>query len=135
MADAGPLRWPRHGVGHQTRQASPARSPAGGGTLPQTQRQPSMSAAVPGSSAIGGDSGRNGQRCLSPAEQRVARELMGGASNRDIAARLFISERTVESHLASMRRKAGQRTTRHLLAWLLANPQDGAEEAPLHRPG
>ena len=43
-------------------------------------------------------------------EIEVLRELVGGASNKEIAARLFISESTAKSHIASMLQKTGFRS-------------------------
>ncbi len=55
---------------------------------------------------------------LTPAEQRVAEMVGSGRSNRDVAARLFISSKTVEATLARVYRKLGIRTraelTQHL---------------------
>lgn len=51
---------------------------------------------------------------LSPREQQVRDLLAGGATNRDIAAALFLSPRTVEHHAAAVLRKLG--TTRARLA-------------------
>ncbi|MGV9270821.1 helix-turn-helix transcriptional regulator [Kitasatospora sp. NPDC003701] len=47
---------------------------------------------------------------LSPREQEVARLLGDGATNKEIAAALFLSPRTVEQHVAKVLRKLG--TTR-----------------------
>jgi DNA-binding CsgD family transcriptional regulator len=44
---------------------------------------------------------------LSPREVEVLRRLVAGASNREIAAALFISPRTVQSHLTSIFGKLG----------------------------
>ena len=45
---------------------------------------------------------------LTAAEQRVLECLRAGQTNREIAAELFVSIRTVESHVASIVRKTGQ---------------------------
>ena len=42
---------------------------------------------------------------LTPHELQVARLVVSGASNRDLAATLFISPRTVEAHLTAIFRK------------------------------
>lgn len=55
---------------------------------------------------------------LTPAELRVATLAASGLSNREIAARLFVTLKTVEFHLSRCFRKLGV-TTRHALADLL----------------
>ena len=64
----------------------------------------------------------------SETEQRVAALVADGRSNKAIAAELYISVRTVESHLSHVYRKTGVRSrvqlTRHLMA---AEP--GAKDA------
>jgi len=47
---------------------------------------------------------------LSSRETQVLRELVAGARNAEIAARLGISERTVKAHLASIYLKLGVET-------------------------
>ena len=59
---------------------------------------------------------------LTPHELQVARLVVGGASNRDIAAKLFISPRTVESHLTSIFRKLGVRNRQELAARAIDDP-------------
>lgn len=44
---------------------------------------------------------------LSPREQEVARMLVEGATNREIAEALFLSPRTVEHHVARTLKKLG----------------------------
>ena len=51
---------------------------------------------------------------LTAAERRVADLVAAGASNRDAAAALFVSVRTVETHVASIYRKLGVRTRAEL---------------------
>ena len=55
---------------------------------------------------------------LTPQEREVVRCMAAGSSNREIACHLFVSVKTVESHLTRIYRKysAGSRT--HLLAIL-----------------
>src|SRR3954447_9849281 len=48
-----------------------------------------------------------GVDALTPAERRVAEVAGQGATNRDIARRLFLSPKTVEMHLRSCYRKLG----------------------------
>jgi DNA-binding CsgD family transcriptional regulator len=61
----------------------------------------------------------NGGPALTQRETEVAELAAGGLADREIAARLFLSVRTVESHLASVYRKLGV-DSRHRLAEVLA---------------
>jgi len=62
---------------------------------------------------------------LTAAEQRVAALVAGGATNRDAAAALFVSVRTVETHVASIYRKLGVRTRAELARKVSAGPAGG----------
>lgn len=64
---------------------------------------------------------------LSAAEQRVAEQIAKGATSREAAAELFLSVRTVETHVASIYRKLGVRTRSELRRALRAR----TVEAPL----
>jgi DNA-binding CsgD family transcriptional regulator len=57
---------------------------------------------------------------LTATERRVADLIAGGATNRDAAAALFVSVRTVETHVASIYRKLGVRTRAELARRLSA---------------
>jgi DNA-binding CsgD family transcriptional regulator len=48
-----------------------------------------------------------GTDTLTQSERRVAELATAGATNREIAARLLITVRTVETHLTSLYRKLG----------------------------
>jgi DNA-binding CsgD family transcriptional regulator len=64
---------------------------------------------------------------LTAAEQRVAEQIAKGSTNREAAAELFLSVRTVETHVASIYRKLGVRTRSDLRRTLTAR----AVETPL----
>jgi DNA-binding CsgD family transcriptional regulator len=53
-------------------------------------------------------------RDLTPQEYRVASTVAAGATNREAAAALFLSPRTVEHHLAGVYRKLGVRSRSEL---------------------
>jgi len=62
---------------------------------------------------------------LTATEQRVADLIASGATNRDAAAELFVSVRTVETHVASIYRKLGVRTRAELARKLAGSPAGG----------
>jgi DNA-binding CsgD family transcriptional regulator len=51
---------------------------------------------------------------LTPSEERVAALVADGRTNREVAAALFIGERTVESHLTHIYAKLGVRSRTEL---------------------
>jgi DNA-binding CsgD family transcriptional regulator len=68
-------------------------------------------------------------RRLTPQEFQVARLVAEGKSNRDIAAALFLSPKTIEFHVSSIHRKLSS-SSRAQLVCLLLNPADAiAREA------
>ena len=67
----------------------------------------------------------SGIDALTPTEHRVAALAAAGHSNRDIAQRLYVTRRTVETHLTHAYQKLDV-TTRHELAARFADDQDGA---------
>lgn len=61
---------------------------------------------------------RRQDQLLTPVEQRISQLVAAGQTNREVAAALFISVRTVESHLARIYRKLGVRSRTELAARL-----------------
>ena len=80
---------------------------------------------------------RTGIAALTPSELRVAHLAAAGLSNADVAARLFITAKTAEHHLAAIYRKLDIRS-RHQLPALLETSQlsdpAGAGVTPEPRP-
>jgi DNA-binding NarL/FixJ family response regulator len=50
-------------------------------------------------------------------ELEIARLVADGLSNKEIGARLFISERTVESHVRNILNKLGFNSRAQIAAW------------------
>ena len=60
---------------------------------------------------------------LTRREREVANLVAEGLTNRDIATRLFISERTAESHVEQIRGKLGFRSRSQIAAWVANQSQ------------
>jgi DNA-binding CsgD family transcriptional regulator len=71
-------------------------------------------ARVGGRAAAGGG--------LTPSERRVAELVAAGQTNREVAAALFIAERTVEGHLSRVYAKLGVRSRSQLARRLPTGP-------------
>ncbi len=71
---------------------------------------------------------------LTPQELQVARLVVTGRANREVAEALFVSARTIESHLGRIYRKLGIRSRSQLIAradeWGLRPPVDDTVGAP-----
>ncbi|WP_328680848.1 AAA family ATPase [Streptomyces sp. NBC_00322] len=82
--------------------------------------------AVPALGAAGGRLRRGTESptdALSGSERQVAERAVAGATNREIAEALFLTQRTVEFHLTSVYRKLGIRGRRELAAVLAGEPR------------
>jgi DNA-binding CsgD family transcriptional regulator len=60
---------------------------------------------------------------LTGREYEVAQLVQAGLSNRDIADRLFLSERTIESHVSNALRKLGFASRAQIAAWAAGQPE------------
>jgi DNA-binding NarL/FixJ family response regulator len=58
---------------------------------------------------------------LTPREIEIIRLSMDGMSNKEIADKLFISERTVVGHKSNLLSKTNTKSTVHLLAYIIKN--------------
>ena len=59
---------------------------------------------------------------LTATELRVAELAAAGTTNREIARAVFMSEKTVEAHIARVYRKLGIHSRAELGAWMAGNP-------------
>ena len=74
--------------------------------------------------------GLTGQQPLSRRELEVARLVARGASNREIAGALAISERTVETHVQNILGKLGVRSRTQIAMWAAAEGIDPTRHQP-----
>ena len=63
---------------------------------------------------------------LTPRERQVVSYVAEGLSNREIAARLSISQRTVDSHVQHAIDKLGVRSRAQLAAWHARREREGS---------
>jgi DNA-binding NarL/FixJ family response regulator len=86
------------------------------------------SAGVPGSPGAAQASGSPGEGDLTPREAEVLRLIAAGASNREIARALFVSEATVKTHVNRIFAKTGSRDRAAAMRYAYAHGY--AEPAP-----
>lgn len=81
---------------------------------------------------VDGDLGTNGQARagdgLTRREHEVAELVADGLTNRQIAATLFISERTADSHLEQIRQKLGVHRRSQIATWFLTRSRERAPD-------
>jgi len=65
---------------------------------------------------------------LTPAEERIAALAAEGKTNREVAAALFLSDRTVEGHLSRVYGKLGVRSRAELIARLAKQPPPPSDD-------
>jgi len=75
-------------------------------------------AVRPAAAGPAGSGGAAGAGLLGRREADVARLVADGLTNKQIGARLFISERTVDSHVRSIFNKLGVSSRAQIAAWM-----------------
>jgi DNA-binding NarL/FixJ family response regulator len=85
--------------------------------------RPYLSASLSGSifAAVTGSRGRQTRSVLTPREREITQQIAEGRLNREIAERLAISIKTVETHRASVMSKLALRTTADLVRYAIRN--------------
>lgn len=78
--------------------------------------------------------GPNAWASLSAREVQVARAVSAGRSNKEVAAKMFISERTVKAHLGAIFEKLGVRDRLQLVLRLSASPEPAPTPAAEPKP-
>ena len=68
-----------------------------------------------------------GRGLLTPRELEVAQLVAGGRSNKQIAAKLVISQRTAEGHVERILAKLGFTSRAQMAAWVAASQPDGED--------
>lgn len=79
-------------------------------------------------------SDRGSQARLTRREMEVAALVAQGLTNREIAKRLFISERTADGHLEHIRDKLSVGTRAQMTAWVVRQEAVAGKAAPLELP-
>ena len=72
---------------------------------------------------------------LTPREFQICALVAHGASNPEIAAKLFLSRKTIEAHLGRVFAKLGVRSRTELTRLVIQNGLTDADSGPLSRPG
>src|SRR5437762_2023150 len=74
----------------------------------------------------------DGNGRLSRRELEVSRLVAEGLTNREIGARLFISERTIDGHLEHVREKLGVSSRAQVAAWVVRLESGEGAAPPSH---
>lgn len=91
-------------------------------TRPGHDQAPAPTVPTPTTPAPRHTAADQGLSTLSPREHTVATLAAQGLTNREVAARLYLSERTVESHVSAVLTKLGLRSRSGIAARLTAAP-------------
>ena len=83
-------------------------------------RQEMVGSALTDAGPVRGHEAAHPKAPLTEREQEVAVLVARGHANREIASALFISERTVESHIQHILNKLGARSRAQIAAWVVA---------------
>jgi non-specific serine/threonine protein kinase len=73
----------------------------------------------------GAPSTTNANSPLSKRELEVARLVAGGLSNKEIGSRLFLSERTGETHVSKILNRLGINSRVEIASWVAQEPRTG----------
>jgi DNA-binding CsgD family transcriptional regulator len=73
---------------------------------------------------------RSGWEALSPTEVRIAYLVAQGRSNPDIGAELFLSRRTVQTHVSHILAKLGVRSRSEVAREAALRPPAGSDDQP-----
>jgi predicted ATPase/DNA-binding CsgD family transcriptional regulator len=84
-------------------------------------RDAAVRLALGESQAAGASADHEGKGVLGKRQADVARLVADGLSNKEIGARLFISERTVDSHVRSILDKLGVSNRAQIAAWIASS--------------
>ena len=66
---------------------------------------------------------------LTPRQLEVARLVAQGLTNKEIASRLFVSERTAEGHIDQICNKLGFNSRVQIAAWLIRREPDDPDQS------
>jgi DNA-binding CsgD family transcriptional regulator len=100
-----------------------------GAALGEFERLGAASWSEKAGAELGRIGGRTRVEGLTPAEQRVAALVVQGRTNREVAAALFLGERTVETHLSHIYAKLGVRSRTELARTFRPDEQSSGEFA------
>jgi predicted ATPase/DNA-binding CsgD family transcriptional regulator len=78
---------------------------------------------TPADVVLGGESAGSAAKQLTRREKEIAALVAAGLGNREIAARLFLSKRTVDSHMEHIFTKLGFSSRTQLASWVLGQGQ------------